>query len=88
VFPCVCVFVYFMATASVCNDLLVNTSRGRPSTVEYTAFPSVLFTILPNALAWLTVYAVLLQNAVEGGVEYIRPSQDGDRRQAEDFGVP
>ena len=34
-----------------CNDLQVDKSRGRHSTREYTALPSVLFTILPNALA-------------------------------------
>jgi len=45
------VWIYFRATASVCNDLLVSKSKGRHSTMEYTAFPNVLFKILPNSLA-------------------------------------
>jgi hypothetical protein len=43
--------VYIRATASVRDDFLVNKSGGKHSAVKYTAFPYLLFTILPNAIA-------------------------------------
>jgi hypothetical protein len=85
---CVCVWIDFRTTASVCNDLLVNKSRGRHSTAEYAAFPNVLFKSLPNALAVTDSMCSSVAKCCEGGVEYIRQPQDRDRRQAADFWVP
>jgi hypothetical protein len=44
-------WIDFRAIASVCNDVLAIKSSGKHFTVDYTAFPNVLFTILPNSLA-------------------------------------
>ena len=84
---CVCVWIDFRATVSVCNDLLVKKRRGRHSTADYMAFPNVLFTILPHALAVIESVCSSVAKCYGGRrVEYIRPSQDRDRRRAADFG--
>jgi len=71
------VWIDFRATASFCNDLQVNKRRGRHSTVEYTAFPNVLFTILPNAFVVIDSMCSSVAKCFGGEGRGVYPSVTG-----------